>query len=110
MKTIRNFLNGVSIGLASVMLMSSASLALDNTNKAINEDSLSTTDIVDDILFEEDCSSCGYITIYDTDDNLVYDVLVRDKDNIKDKKLKKLLKRSDYLMSNRISDYYIISN
>ncbi len=110
MKTVRKILNGFSIGLASVMLMSSASLALDNTNKAINEDSLSTTDIVDDILFDEDCESCGYITIYDTDDNLVYDVLVRDKDNIKDKELIKLLKKSDYLMGNRISDYYIISN
>ena len=92
------------------MLMSSASLAIDNTNKAINEDSLSTTDIVNDVVFDEDCGSCGYITIYDSDDNLVYDILVRDRDNIKDKKLKRLLKKSDYLMSNRISDYYIISN
>ena len=110
MKTIRKILNGVSIGLASVMLMSSASLALDHPNKVNGKESISTTDIVDDILFEEDCGSCGYITIYDSNDNLVYDVLVRDKDNIKDKKLKKLLKKSDYLMSNRISDYYIISN
>ncbi len=110
MKSIRKILNGVSIGFASVMLMSSGSLALDNSYKVANEDSLSVANTVEDIVFDEDCVTCRYITVYDSNDNLVFDGIVNDKNNIKNKKLRKILKKSDYLMSNRITDYYILTN
>ncbi len=110
MKSIRKILNGVSIGFASVMLMSSGSLALDNSYKVANEDSLSVANTVEDIVFDEDCVTYRYITVYDSNDNLVFDGIVNDKNNIKNKKLRKILKKSDYLMSNRITDYYILTN
>ena len=99
-------MKGVSIGLASVMLMASSSLALD-TNKADIE---TEGTAIADIYFDEECSSYKYITIYDSSDGLVYDGLVRDVDNIKDENLKKLLSKSDFLMSNQIADYYIITD
>ena len=106
MKPLRKHMKGVSIGLASVMLMASSSLALD-TNK-VDIETEGTT--IADIYFDEECSSYKYITIYDSSEGLVYDGLVRDVDNIKDENLKKLLSKSDFLMSNQITDYYIITD
>ncbi len=98
-------MKGVSIGLASVMLMASSSLALD-TKADIETEGIT----IADIYFDEECSSYKYITIYDSIEGLVYDGLVRDVDNIKDENLKKLLSKSDFLMSNQITDYYIITD
>jgi len=49
------------------------------------------------------------VTVYSSDDELVYDALVKDVKDIKDEKLMQLLEKSDYIMSNRITDYYILS-
>ena len=104
MKTLRKRLKGVSIGLASVMLLASSSMALDTNN--INEDKRTT---IADVYFD-DCSSCKYITIFNSENELVYDGLVHDTNNIKSEKLKKLLAKSDFLMSNQITNYYIITD
>lgn len=112
MKIIRKMLKRVSMALAGVMLMASGSLAFENSYVDVtNVDSLNDNkQIVEDIFFnDEDCSSCKYVTVYNSDDELVYDALVKDVKDIKDEKLMRLLEKSDYIMSNRITDYYILS-
>ncbi len=104
MKTLRKHLKGVSVALASVMLLASSSMALDI--KKINEEKKTT---IADVYFD-DCSSCKYITIYNSENELVYDGLVHDTNNIKNEKLNKLLAKSDFLMSNQITNYYIITD
>ena len=105
MKTLRTHLKGISIGLASVMLMASSSQALDS-GKVYDTEELS----IADMYFNEECSSYKYITIYNSKDGLVYDGMVRDAENITDKELNELLSKSDFLMSNQITDYYIITD
>ena len=75
-----------------------------------NSDSVkSTTQTIEDIYFEEDCGSCRYITIYDENDQLVYDKLIMDIENIQDPELVLILDKSYFLMKNTITDYYILS-
>ena len=104
MKTLRKHLKSVSVGLASVMLFASSSMALDN-NKINEEKKTSIADV-----YFNDCASCKYITIYNSENELVYDGLVHDTNNIQNEKLNKLLAKSDFLMSNQITNYYIITD
>ena len=97
--------------LAGSVLMASTSPAFEYSNNDVVNISSLTEDkhVVQDIVFDEDCSSCKYVTIFNSDDELVYDVLVRDVQNIKDKNLLKILEKSDFIMSNQITNYYILS-
>ena len=64
---------------------------------------------VEEIYFGEDCTSCRYITIYNEKDQLIFDELLEDTENIEDPMLRKILDESYFLMSNSITDYYILS-
>ena len=107
MRTIRTNSRLLSIGVASAMLLGTVGMAAPVTSVPPIEEA---PEILKDIYFsEEDCSSCKYITVYDQDNRLLYDGLVPDKDEIKDQALNELINDSDYIMSNEITDYYILS-
>lgn len=111
MNEFRKLTKGVSIALASAMLMAHSSPVLDNSLKGRSEGVEVVIPIEDDDIYfnTEDCSTCRYVTIYDENARLVLDKLVRDKTDIKDERIKKLIENSDFLMSNSITDYYILS-
>lgn len=108
MNKLGKYILGISLAMASALLIAFSFPVLE-TNKVYAE--LDNKDYVqvEDIYFTEDCTSCRYITVYDENDRLVYDKLVIDTNNITDTKLKKILKESDFLMSNSITDFYILS-
>lgn len=99
---------GVSlIVLLTTLMAFSNSLPFPITD---NSDSVkNVTQKIEHIYFGEDCTSCRYITIYDEDDQLVYDKLVTDAENIQDPELELILEKSYFLMKNSITDYYILS-
>ena len=99
---------GVSVAMACALLMAFSSTILDSVK--VNSKIDDTPRQVEDILFNEDCLTCKYVTVYDENDRLVYDKLVIDTENIKDAKLKGILEKSYFLMSNSITDYYILSD
>jgi len=111
MNEFRKLTKGVSIALASAMLMAHSSPVLENSLKVRSEGVEVVIPIEDDDIYfnTEDCSKCRYVTIYDENARLVLDKLVRDKTDIKDERIKKLIENSDFLMSNSITDYYILS-
>ncbi len=93
--------------MACVLLMAFSSPVLDSVKVETETDK--TTAQVEEILFSEDCLTCKYVTVYDENDRLIYDKLVIDSENIKDVKLKGILDNSYFLMSNSITDFYILS-
>jgi len=93
--------------MACALLMAFSSPVLDSIKVDTEFDN--TPRQVDDIVFSEDCITCKYVTVYDENDRLIYDKLVIDTENIKDAKLKVILDKSYFLMSNSITDYYIYS-
>ena len=93
--------------MACALLMAFSSPVLDSVKVDTEIDN--TPRQVEDIIFSEDCLTCKYVTVYDENDLLIYDKLVIDTENIKDKKLKVILDESYFLMSNSITDYYIYS-
>lgn len=93
--------------MACAMLMAFSSPVLDSVKVDTETDKTATQ--VEEILFSEDCATCRYVTVYDENDRLIYDKLIIDSENIKDVKLKGILDNSYFLMSNSITDYYILS-
>ena len=113
MKKLRKSLNGISIAIAVAMLTVTGTLTYANPNvDNKNSDSLKTDDpVINEIYFtDQECSDCKFITIINMNDEIVYDKLVKDSKHIKDQKLLKLLDKSDFMMRNYITDYYILSN
>ena len=106
MEILRRNRRLLSAGIASAVL-----LATTGMTAPINIDpTVEVPEQVDEIYFsEEECESCKYITIYDENSNLLYDGLIQDRNDIKDEVLSRLLGDSDYIMSNEITDYYILS-
>ena len=106
MEILRKNRRLLSAGIASAVL-----LATTGMTAPINIDpTVEVPEQVDEIYFsEEECESCKYITIYDENSNLLYDGLIQDRNDIKDEVLSRLLGDSDYIMSNEITDYYILS-
>lgn len=100
---------GLSLALTGSMLMASSYPVLETELKvddrecqeidfALNENSI------------EDCDACKYITIIDENSKIVMDLLVdHSTHEVKNEKARKLLKKSDLVMSNSISDYYLLS-
>jgi len=114
MNGLSKLTKGVSIALASAMLMAHSSPILESNlrerSEVIEEIEEVVPNEVGDIYFNsEDCSKCRYVTIYDEEARLVLDKLVNDITDIKDEKINKLLEKSDFLMSNSITNYYILS-
>lgn len=93
--------------MACALLMAFSSPVLDPVK--VNTDTDKAPPQVEDVYFSDDCTTCRYITIYDEHDRLVFDRLVVDTENIKDVKLKNMLENSYFLMSNSITNYYILS-
>lgn len=106
MNGLGKFTKGVSVAMACALLMAFSTPVLDFVKVSSEGE---TPREVKDIYFNEDCTSCKYITIYDENDQLVYDKLVNDVNDITDVELKNMLNKSYYLMSNSITDYYILS-
>lgn len=106
MKTLRKHLKGVSAGLASVMLFATSAVGFSPIPNRMNEEKVAS---IADVYFEN-CATCKYITVYNSENEVVYDGLVHDEKNIKNEKLNKLLAKSDFLMSNKITNYYIVTN
>ena len=102
---------GVSLVLAGSVLMASSTPVLEAGVKVRSEaDEVVENPLSeDDIYFSDDCTNCRYVIVYDENANLVMDKLVRDKTDIRNQKIIKLIKESDFLMSNSIADYYILS-
>ena len=98
----------ISIAMACTLMMAFSTPVLDPI-KVISETDDTPTQ-VEEIIFNEDCTTCRYVTIYDENDKLIYDKLIPDVENIKDQKLKRILEESYFLMSNSITDYYILSD
>ena len=108
---MNNFWNKL-LGVSFVVFCSTL-MAFSNTLPddfiGMREDSVKSTGEIEDIYFGEECTNCRYITVYDENDNLVYDKLVVDAENIQDPELKLILEKSYFLMKNSITDYYILS-
>ena len=98
----------ISIAMACSLMMAFSAPVLDPIKVITETDDTSTQ--VEEIVFNEDCITCRYVTIYDENDKLIYDKLIPDVENIKDQKLKNILEKSYFLMSNSITDYYILSD
>jgi len=109
MKAIRKSSKIFSVGLASSMLFATTAMGFGmNPSAAIIEDT--SSEPVEEIYFsKEECGSCKYITVYDQNSTLLYDGLVDTKVEIQDEKLIRLLNKSDFIMRNEITDYYILS-
>ena len=107
MNGITKITKGVSAAMACALLMAFSSPVLEpiKINTEPDDDPLQ----VEEVIFGEDCLTCRYVTIYDENDKLIYDKLVLDSENIKDAKLSGILEKSYFLMSNSITDYYILS-
>ena len=96
------------MAMVCALLMAFSSPVLEPIKVSSNDEEI-TPPQVEEIYFGEDCTNCRYITVYNEKDQLVFDKLIRDADNIDDPRLKKILNDSYYLMSNSITDYYILS-
>ena len=106
MKTLRKHLKGVSAGLASIMLFATSAVGFSPIPNRMNAEKVAS---IADTYFKN-CATCKYITVYNSENEVVYDGLVHDEKNIKNEKLNKLLAKSDFLMSNKITKYYIVTN
>jgi len=93
--------------MTCALLMAFSSPVLDSIKVETETDK--TPPQVEEVLFSEDCLTCKYVTVYDENDRLIYDKLVIDSENIQDVKLKAILDNSYFLMSNSITDFYILS-
>jgi len=90
---------GVSAALAGVILLTSGTM--------VNEHKIDPIEVsVADVYFDETCDNGKFVMIYHETKGVVYDSFVKNKEH--KKRLDQLLETSDYLMSDRITDYYIL--
>lgn len=109
MKNLWKKVAGISIALFWATLMAFSSSITEQID--IESDSVkSDQQQIQEIFFDEDCTGCRYITIYDRNDQLVLDQLVFDAKEIKDPALIAIIEKSYFLMRNSITDYYILSD